>query len=769
MLEQLGRAGPAADRDDEGLIHHVRLPARRARTTPLPTDLPGVVRDRLTAQGIDALFSHQAEARERIRAGEHLVIATGTASGKSLCYQLPVLDRLAADPRSVALYLAPTKALAHDQLRVLRGLALPMVRAAVVDGDTPRDERRAVQRSANWILTNPDLLHHAVLGDHRGWADVLHRLAVVVIDEAHVARGVFGGHVALVLRRLRRLAERYGADPTFVLTSATVGNPDEHASALTGLSVAAVTADGSPRGPVEVALWQPPWRDEPRADGVPVRRSLLGESADLLAGFVAGGVQTLVFVRSRAGAEVVAVRARERLGEQGGAVAAYRAGYLAEDRRQLEHDLRSGRLRGVAATEALELGIDVSGLDAVVLAGWPGTRAAFWQRLGRAGRGGTPAVGVLVAQEDPLDQYLVAHPDELLARDPEDAIIDPANPYLLAGHLRCACQEAPADAEEATRWFGPTAPDLLAADAEAGRLRARGGRYFWTSRKRAAAAVNLRAAGGPPVRIVDGDTGALLGDVDEPRAHRSVHPGAIHLHRGTPYRVVDLDLDRRLAVLEDASGTTVTTRARTETDIAVLEELAGQDWGEVAVRYGRVEVVSQVTGYEVRRLGSEQVIDRVALDLPPVPLVTTAVWYALPDAALDEAGLGAAQVPGALHAAEHAAIGMLPLLALCDRWDLGGLSTARHPDTDQATVFVYDGVPGGAGLAERSFQRLPEHLRATRAAIAGCGCPSGCPSCVYSPKCGNGNEPLDKAGAVQVLDLLLDRASTARTAGRTRR
>lgn len=808
MLELLGRTGAsgAADQQrsdndaagdgptgddpvDAGLVHLTRRPGRSPTMVDVPEDLPADLRARLGHAGIDQLWSHQAEALDRARRGEHLVIATGTASGKSLAYQLPVLERLLSDDAATVLYLAPTKALAHDQLRAIRAMKLPQVRAAVLDGDVERSERDAIRGTANWVLTNPDLLHRSLLPNHRWWADLLHRLAFVIIDESHVSRGVFGGHVALVIRRLRRLVERYSGDPTFLLASATIGNPGEHAAALTGLEVGEVLRDGSPRGPLDIGLWRPPFIDDapetgsvsdagatPGAEAAdedaaagsePTRRSLLRETGDLLASFVAADVQTLVFTRSRKGAEIVALTARERLGDArdgatGGlladAVSAYRAGYLADERRDLEDRLRRGGLRGVAATEALELGIDVSGLDAVILAGWPGTTSSFWQRLGRAGRTGGAAAGLFVAQEDPLDNYLVTHPDELFTRDPEDAILDPANPYLLAPHLRCACQEAPLDDDDAGRWFGPTAADLLAADVSAGLLRRRGGMHHWTSRQRAAARVNLRSIGGEPVRIVDGQTGALIGDVDASRAHRQVHTGAMYLHRGQRFEVQELDLERHLAIVRDASSSTLTTRPRSETDVRVLDEQHAVDWDEVQIRLGRVEVTSRVTGYDVLRIGSAKVLERVDLDLPPIELRTVAVWYAIPDGSLDDAGIGPRRVPGSLHAAEHAAIGMLPLLALCDRWDLGGLSTARHPDTDRPTVFIYDGYPGGAGLAQRSFERLPDHLRLTRRTIASCRCRDGCPSCVQSPKCGNGNDPLDKKGAAAVLDLLLTRA-----------
>ena len=747
--------------DDAGLVHLERLPAREARTVPVPEDLPGIVRSRLELAGVTALYQHQVDTLEHVRSGRDVVVATGTASGKSLAYQLPVLERLLADDKATALYLGPTKALTRDQLRGLRELRIPQLRAAVVDGDTPLPERDAIRRTANWVLTNPDLLHHSVLPDHRYWADFLHRLAFVIVDESHVARGVFGSHIALVLRRLVRLCERYSAEPTFLLASATIGNPAEHASRLTGRDVVAVEVDGSPRGPLELGLWLPPLTDPDQG----VRRSLLRETGDLLASFVGASVQTLVFTKSRKAAELIALFARQRIGEDAPlaeTVRSYRAGYLPEERRELERQLRSGELVGVAATEALELGIDVSGLDAVVLAGYPGTAASFWQRLGRAGRSGGASVGVLVAADDPLDQYLVRHPDELVGRPAEDAIVDPENPYLLAPHLRCACHEAPMDDEEAARWFGATAPALLARDVEAGRLRLRAGRHHWTGRRKPSQDVDIRSAGGTTIRIVDAATGALIGDVDGARALSQVHDGAIYLHQGETYEIAALDLDRDLALAEAVPDARHTTRARSDTDVRVLEELRAADWGEIEVRLGRVEVTHQVTGYDVLYPGRDEPAARVPLDLPPSTLVTVAVWYVMPEGLLeDDAGLPPTRWPGSLHAAEHAAIGLLPLIALCDRWDIGGLSTARHPDTDAPTVFVYDGYPGGAGLAERSFERLAEHLGATRTAVAECRCRSGCPACVQSPKCGNGNEPLDKAGAVRVLDVLLARAPSA--------
>jgi DEAD/DEAH box helicase domain-containing protein len=713
------------------------------------------VASRLELAGIGALYTHQAAVRDLVRDGRDVVVATGTASGKSLAYQLPVLEAIVAEPTTSALYLAPTKALTRDQLRSVRGFKLPQVRAAVLDGDTPRPERDAIRRSANWILTNPDLLHHSLLPGHQTWRDFLHRLRFVIVDEAHVARGVFGSHVALILRRLRRLAERYGADPTFVLASATIGNPAEHASELVGRDVVAVVEDGAPRGPLDLGLWQPPLTDPDQG----VRRSLLRESGDLLASFVGSQVQTLVFTRSRKGAELIATFARERLGDDdplADTVRAYRGGYLPEERRALEEDLRAGRLVGLAATEALELGIDVSGLDAVLVAGFPGTRAAFWQQVGRAGRGGQDALGVLVARDDPLDTYLVTHPEALIGRPVEANVFDPDNPYVLGPHLCAAAEEAPLG-EDDLELFGPQARAGVEALTAAGMLRRRPRGWFWTDRSRACDLADIRSTGGPPIRLVEEETGRMVGTVDRGSAHGTVHQGAVYLHLGETYLVRTLDLEDHVAIVSPANPD-YSTSAREVTDIAVRAERGHATWGSARMSLGEVRVTHQVVSYLRRRVPSGEVLGEELLDLPERVLDTVAVWWTLPAAALEEAGLAARDLPGAAHAAEHAAIGLLPLFATCDRWDIGGVSTALHPDTGQLTVFVYDGHPGGAGFAERGFDQATTWWTATREAIASCGCEDGCPSCVQSPKCGNGNNPLDKHGAVALLDVLLRHA-----------
>jgi DEAD/DEAH box helicase domain-containing protein len=742
------------------LVHLERLPARPPRALPLPEDLPPLLTGRLRARGITALWTHQAQALALARTGAAVIVATGTASGKSLCYLLPVFEALLGDRRARALYLSPTKALAHDQLRSVRSFALSGVRAATYDGDTPTDERALVRRNANLVLTNPDMLHQGILPNHERWAPFLAGLRHVVVDEAHTFRGVFGAHVALVLRRLRRVAGRYGSAPTFLLASATLGNPAELASRLTGLEVEAVTEDGSPRGPLTFALWEPPLVDE--ATGR--RRSANGEAADWLAGGVEQGVRTLCFTRSRRAAELVARAARRRLAEADRTLAdrvrAYRAGYLPEERRALERGLTAGELLGVAATNALELGVDIGGLDAVVLDGFPGTVASMWQQAGRAGRRATTALAVLVGADDPLDAYLLRHPEDLFGRPHEGALVDPGNPYLLGPHLACAAYEAPLGDED-MKLFGPGAGTVAEELVSQAVLRRRRDGLRPATGRSPAAAVSLRNAGGPPVTIVDASTGQLLGTVDQARAPATVHAGAVYLHQGESYRALELDLDAGTALVESYEGGEY-TQPREDIDLHVLQAWTAVELPRATLTLGRVEVTTQLIGYDRRRIGTGELLGSETLALPPRRLVTVAYWQTLRPALLAAAQLAPHEVPGAAHAAEHAQIALLPLFAICDRWDIGGLSTAHHPDTAAVTIFVYDGHPGGAGIAERGFAVAGDHLRATRDAVAACPCETGCPSCVQSPKCGNGNSPLDKHGAAQLLrELRCDLAARA--------
>ncbi|MET8852431.1 DEAD/DEAH box helicase [Amycolatopsis sp. NPDC004625] len=916
------------------VTHVADLPGRPARYAEWPLWADPAVVAALRDCGVSAPWAHQAEAASHAYEGRHVVVSTGTASGKSLAYQLPVLSRLAAGEKANALYLSPTKALGADQLRSVSSLDVPGVRAASFDGDTPMAERDWVRAHANWVFTNPDMLHRGILSAHGRWATFFRRLRYVVVDECHSYRGVFGSHVALLLRRLRRVAEHYGASPVFVLASATTASPASFASRLTGVSCVAVTEDASPRGARTVALWEPPLLEELTGEnGAPVRRPAGAEASRILADLVVEGARSLAFIRSRRGAELAALGARRILSEVDPAlaetVAAYRSGYLPEERRALEAALLSGRLLGVATTNALELGVDIAGLDAVVLAGYPGTLASFWQQAGRAGRSGDSALVVFVARDDPLDTYLVHHPAALLSRPVETAVLDPTNPYVLAPQLACAVAELPLTVPELEVFGGAAAQEVLAELAEQKLLRRRSSGWYWTSRDRPHAEVGIRGTGGEQIAVVESDSGRMLGTVDPGSACFAVHPGAVYLHQGSSYVVDELDLETGLALVH-AENPDWTTTPREVVDISVLSTQEKQDYGGVSVCLGEVAVTSQVVGY-LRRRPSGEVLDHTPLDLPEQSLHTRAVWYtvssellgpaagggkgwrggargagdasssagagaggadvaggsgdALGSAGVDcsgvavspsaagglnaagarsesiaagdsaasatvggsssagsatagdsaasaaaggsssaasatvggsashfraaagsaaaggsgfsgdgEAGTGGhrvgtesagpvgtgeeplasgrgpaheggrapggaglvpARVPGALHAAEHAAIGLLPLFATCDRWDIGGVSTAWHEDTGEATVFVHDGHPGGAGFAERGYAAIVPWLAATREAIVSCECPTGCPSCVQSPKCGNGNDPLDKAGAVAVLDTVL--------------
>lgn len=749
---------PAAENP---LTYVTDISARTARTAPWPEWAhPAVVRA-YASQGIDAPWTHQADAADAAWAGRHVVVSTGTASGKSMAYQMPVLTALAADPRATALYLAPTKALAADQLRAVLELCdddadLATVYPSAYDGDSPTEVRRWTREHARWIFTNPDMLHIGILGSHARWAHVMRRLRFVVVDECHSYRGVFGSNVALVLRRLRRIAQRYGADPVFVLASATTSAPATAASRLVGAAVDAVTLDGSPQGARTIAFWEPALRtDVTGENGAPVRRAAGTEAARVMADLVVEGARTLTFVRSRRGAELTAMATARLLTEAGtdlaARVASYRAGYLAEDRRALEAALSAGELLGVATTNALELGVDIAGLDAVVLAGYPGTVASFWQQAGRAGRRLQGALVVLVARDDPLDTYLVHHPEALLQRAVEATVTDPANPYVLGPQLLCAAAELPlSDAE--VREYG--AWELMRELAEQKLVRRRSTGWFVAPELNPHAAVDIRGGIGQQVAIVDSESGRLLGTADAARAPATVHPGAVYLHQGETFVVDSLDLDDGLALVHPETPEW-TTMARTVTEIAVDSVLAHRRFGPVDVALARVEVTNQVTGY-LRHLLSGEVLDSVELDMPVHRLETRAVMYTVTTEFLAAAGVPEKRVPGALHAAEHAAIGLLPLVATCDRWDVGGVSTAAHADTGLPTVFVYDGHPGGAGFADRGYAEIERWLSATRDAIAACGCTSGCPSCVQSPKCGNGNQPLDKDGALLLLDAVLE-------------
>jgi DEAD/DEAH box helicase domain-containing protein len=757
-LELLGRL---AHGRPGRLLHVHRLAERPARPGTWPAWLPVEVIGAYQGVAVREPWQHQVDAAGHAHAGTHVALATGTASGKSLGFGMVALTRIheglaAPDGRgATALYLSPTKALANDQLRSLAALALPWLRAATYDGDTPQDERAWVRQHANYVLSNPDLLHHSLLPGHAAWSSYLRRLQVVVVDEAHTYRGVLGSHVSAVIRRLRRVAAHYGASPVVIVASATMANPDDAAARLIGAPVVAVTDDASPRPPMTMAFWEPPLLPD---SGTDQRRSALQETADLLADCVVEGRQALAFIRSRKGAEAVALAVRDLLADVDpalvSAVAAYRGGYLPEERRALEAALRRGDIQAMATTSALEMGIDVSGLDVVVTTGWPGTRASLWQQFGRAGRADAPALGIFVARDDPLDSYVVHHPEVVIDADVEATIVNPENPYVLAPHLCAAAADIPLTEADLSRWFGDSARQVVDDLVEQGLLRQRPAGWFWTRRERASDLTDLRGSGGVPVRVVEEGTGRLLGTVDRAAAAATVHRGAVYVHQGVTHVVTALDLDDAVATVVEEEVDYLTT-ARSISDIRILGAREHHSFGDVDAYVGGVEVSSQVVSFQRRRPNGES-LGEEALDLPVQQLQTTAVWWTVPEVEIVRRGIGVVDIPGAAHAAEHAAIGLLPLFATCDRWDIGGVSTACHLDTGLPTVFVYDGYPGGAGFAEHGFHLLGDWLTATRAAIAECGCADGCPACVQSPKCGNGNNPLDKQGAITLLDLVLD-------------
>jgi len=811
------------------LVYRQTIPARPARYGRLNASLSAPVLIALRSAGAERLFTHQAEAIDAALAGRNVVIATSTASGKTLCFHVPVLEALARDSLARALYIYPTKALAQDQLGKWNAFVSPLqsmvpnLTAAAYDGDTSQAARARARKSARVLLTNPDMLHAGILPNHPLWAEFFRHLRYVVIDEAHSYRGVFGSQVACVLRRLRRVCAIYrsggrlmpgmpgmpvgsariallrsrsrrpkvrwsaapGAhDVQFIAASATIANPVEHFGLLTGLDAILVDDDGSPHGPRTFALWNPPFLDRAQA----ARRSANMEATGLFAGLVGSGVRTIVFARARVIAELLLRYARENLKktapEMIRRIAAYRAGYLPAERRRIERALFDGELTGVTATTALELGVDIGGLDAALLVGFPGTVASTWQQAGRAGRGEDPALAVLIGLDNPLDQYYMRHGAELLGKPHESALLDPDNVYILQRHLPCAAHESPltvpalppaggdGQPEDGTAnavaddeaLFGPGFVDAMVALENAGVLRydsyagpPGGGGQRWTYARGdyPAQKVHLRDAEGERFAVLNAtDTFRVLEELSTTSAPMRVHQGAIYLHQGESFLVTEYSHDLRHAIVRPVAADYY-TQARELSDLRIIRSMRHRTLDATLAYLGRVRVHSQVVGFRRLQQFSEAVLGDEPLDMPPVEFETVALWWDLPEAMQKSVADRGLDFLGGIHAAEHAAIGILPLFAMCDRWDIGGLSTPRHPDTEAAQIFIYDGFPGGVGIAEKGFEMLPELLAATLDVIEACPCADGCPSCVQSPKCGNFNHPLDKAAAAHILRHLL--------------
>jgi DEAD/DEAH box helicase domain-containing protein len=714
---------------------------RKARSAAFPDELDPRVVAALQQRGLDGLYLHQLDAWKAAGRGEHLVVATGTASGKTLAFNLPVLDALTREPKLRALYLYPTKALAQDQARALAGYGVKALHPAIYDGDTPVDRRGHIRRNATAILTNPDMLHVGVLPHHDRWGDVLSNLRYVIVDEAHVYRGVFGSHVGNVLRRLRRLARVYGADPQFLFASATIANPGELVRSLAGVEATVIDRDTAPRAERTIVLWNPELLDEELG----LRASALGEASRLLASLVERGARTLCFAKSRKATELIHRFTAERLdSELRSRLSPYRAGYTPQQRREIERRLVEGELLGVTATDALELGIDVGLLDCVISVGFPGTVASLRQQWGRAGRR-DHGLAVLIASEDALDQYFMREPETLLGRRVEAAILDHENVRVLDGHVLSAAFEAPLDDRDR-----PILGDrALERAAELPELRRTKTGFVWAGRDYPAARVALRSAEADSFTVVDVETGSLLGLVERSRAYSTVHTGAVYLHLGEAYLVADLDLETSTALVRPFAGDWY-TQVKKETATTIVEPLRAERRLGLDLYFGAVSVSEQVVAYQRKSIQTQEALDLNPLDLPETTFETEAIWFSPEPHQLAELE----RMPvllGTLHAAEHSLIALLPLWAMCDRWDIGGLSTNVHQQTGRPTIFVYDGHAGGVGITERGFEQFEGWVADTAKLLAGCPCEHGCPSCVQSPKCGNLNEPLDKAGALRLL------------------
>jgi DEAD/DEAH box helicase domain-containing protein len=724
------------------------LPQREATLVNIP-DLRPELSEALRKMGVSRLYSHQLEAYERVRAGENVVVATATASGKSLCYKIPAFQNALGRAKSRAVFLYPTKALAQDQLGKIKAFDLRGVHPATYDGDTPHALRADIRRRANILLTNPDMLNIGILPNHEPWADYLRNLEIVAVDEAHVLRGVFGSHVAAVLRRLRRVAMLHGGDPRFVLTSATIANPQELAESLTGLPFTLVDSDGASTGERRVIFRNPPLLDKEKGE----RRSLLTEGALVFANLVSQGVRTIAFARTRKAAELIYRYAADRLGVEGARrISPYRAGYTPRERREIEGRLFRGDLLGVVSTNALELGVDVGALDAVVCCAYPGSVASIWQQWGRAGRGKDPALAVYIPGRDSLDQFLFENPPRVLGRRVEAARVTMENPYILGPHLLAAAHEAPLDADD-EEYFGPAYRSVAKAMMEDRALASSGGRLVYVGGDNPARNISLRSASSQTVLIADGE-GELIGTAEATRAPSELHPGATYLHRGNAYEVESLDLRSHRAVVRRVPNRYY-TRPRVETDVEVLEEIEKRDLANGSVlHWGRVRTTDSVTYFKKVRVADDKEVGVYPLDLPDVILETQALWVTLPPLPR-EARPSFESFGGALHAGEHGMIGLLPLFAMCDRADIGGLSTPVHRQSRLPTVFVYDGYPGGVGISRRGFDAFESLARDTLGVITRCPCERGCPACIQSPKCGNWNEPLSKDGAVSLLRYVL--------------
>jgi len=738
---------------NDQVVHIEHIPVRTAIHGELEQSLAAPLQESLVKRGLLPLYLHQAEAVNLVRRGSNVMVATASASGKTLCYNIPVIQAMLTEPDTRFLYLFPTKALAQDQLRTL-GELCPGDEFATFDGDTPSSERADIRSRTRIVLSNPDMLHLGILPNHRQWSRMLRHLRYVVIDEAHVYRGDFGSHLTGVLRRLRRLCRIYGSEPQFICSSATIANPGEHAEQLTGLPFVVVDSDGAPRSGKDFVFWNPPLIDAAKS----TRRSANTEATNLFTALVSRGIRTLTFTRTRRLTELIYTYSRDRLASAdpllAGRIKPYRAGYLPKERRKIEQQLFSGKLLGVVATSALELGIDIGNLEATVLTGYPGSIASTWQQAGRSGRGKEQSLSFLIGLDGPLDQYLMRHPEFFFKSSFENALVNPDNPYIARAHLLCAAWEMPLSKDD-EEFFGETLEREGAELEKRGALRERRGRlYISPAIAHPAQSISIRSTSGENYSIMDSGTNTLLETIEDSVAFFQIHPGAVYLHQGEAFIINALDIASRTAYA-DRIDANYYTQCKELNDLHILRKRREKQTRRAWVHLGEVEVTTNVVGYRRKAQFTDEVLGEEPLELPPQHFPTVALWFDLPDEAIAEVEREKLDLAGGLHAVEHAAIGILPLFALCDRNDIGGLSTVLHPDTNKAQVFIHDGHPGGIGIAEKGYELITQLWEATLKVINECPCLEGCPSCIQSPKCGNNNKPLDKKAARLLLEGLL--------------
>ncbi|MFX0062063.1 MAG: DEAD/DEAH box helicase [Candidatus Hermodarchaeota archaeon] len=737
--------------------HIATLPVQEAIYGKLKIDLPDKIQSYLTKKNIQ-LYKHQCDAIEKLRLGKNIIITTPTASGKSLAFNLPIFEQLHYDEEATALYLYPTKALSNDQLKTIKEyeqITKESLRANVYDGDTPASKRPNIRETSRIVISNLHMLHQ-VLSWHHKWQIFFKNLRYVVIDEAHRYRGVFGSNIAFLIRRLRRICELYGTSPQFILSTATLANPLEFGEKLTGLNFELIAQDCSPNGKKYFVLYNP-FVDKITEGGT---LSTHQETKELFLFYVKNNLQTLCFTISRKMAELITLWSKTDLKKSKpellDKITAYRAGYLPEERRIIENDLKSGLLRGVTSTNALELGIDIGSLDSVIISGYPGTMISTWQQAGRAGRGIQDSIVTLIAFHNPLDQYFMKHPNAFFDKSHEHAIIDLSNPYILSGQLICATAERPLQLEEEETYFGDD-PELILKELEKQKL-VRNTPYGWvySGKERATDAVSLNRISSETFKVVCNDK--LLETMSRTQAYRDAHKGAILLHQGEPYIVQDLDLKTGLVQVEKKDVDYYTESLKI-TEIRILQELKTKEVADYSVSFGKVEVDEWYTSYKI--MGYDKVEGIEPLDLPELKFESEALWFRISEDIWQRIKIKKLDFEGGLHGTEHAIIGIMPYHVMCDRWDIGGVSTPYHPDTQYPTIFIYDGFEGGIGLTEKAFELFVEVVKMAYELVRDCKCEDGCPACTYSPKCGSGNKPLDKKATVLILGDILAKTQTS--------